>query len=78
MSFDHKLDRILSRTEDCLLYTSPVPDEAGLTMTAGNAGGTEIAINGKAGAPLGAMGAVLHNYALTPPAAKPATPPAAN
>ncbi len=56
----------------------PVPDEAGLTMTAGNAGGTEIAINGKAGAPLGAMGAVLHNYALTPPAAKPATPPAAN
>ncbi|GLR66276.1 hypothetical protein GCM10010909_09560 [Acidocella aquatica] len=56
----------------------PVPDEAGLTMTAGNAGGTEIAINGKAGAPLGAVGAVLHNYALTPPAAKPAAPPAAN
>ena len=56
----------------------PVPDEAGLTMTAGNAGGTEIAINGKAGAPLGAAGAVLHNYALTPPAAKPAAPPAAN
>lgn len=56
----------------------PVPDESGLTMTAGNAGGTEIAINGKAGAPLGATGAVLHNYALTPPAAKPAAPPAAN
>jgi cytoskeleton protein RodZ len=56
----------------------PVPDEAGLTMTAGNAGGTEIVINGKAGAPLGAVGAVLHNYALTPPAAKPAAPPAAN
>ncbi len=56
----------------------PVPDEAGLTMTVGNAGGTEIAINGKAGAPLGAVGAVLHNYALTPPAAKPAAPPAAN
>ncbi len=56
----------------------PVPDEAGLTMTAGNAGGTEIAINGKAGAPLGAVGAVLHNYALTPPAAKPAAPPATN
>ncbi len=56
----------------------PVPDEAGLTMTVGNAGGTEIAINGKAGAPLGATGAVLHNYALTPPAAKPAAPPAAN
>ncbi|NNM55699.1 helix-turn-helix domain-containing protein [Acidocella sp.] len=56
----------------------PVPDEAGLTMTVGNAGGTEIAINGKAGAPLGAVGAVLHNYALTPPAAKTAAPPAAN
>ena len=56
----------------------PVPDEAGLTMTAGNAGGTEIAINGKTGAPLGAEGVVLHNYALTPPAAKPATPPATN
>lgn len=46
----------------------PVPDEAGLTMTAGNAGGTEIADNGKAGAPLGAAGAVLHHYALTPAA----------
>jgi cytoskeleton protein RodZ len=56
----------------------PVPDEAGLTMTVGNAGGTEIAINGKAGAPLGAAGVVLRNYALTPPAAKPAAPPAAN
>jgi cytoskeleton protein RodZ len=46
----------------------PVPDESGLTMTAGNAGGTEIADNGKAGAPLGATGAVLHHYALTPAA----------
>ncbi len=51
----------------------PVPDEAGLTMTAGNAGATEIAANGKSGAPLGAVGAVLRNYALTPAgaAAKP-------
>jgi hypothetical protein len=37
-------------------------------MTAGNAGGTEISDNGKAGAPLGGVGAVLHNYVLTPPA----------
>ncbi len=46
----------------------PVPDESGLTMTAGNAGGTEIVKNGQAGAPLGAAGAVLHGYVLTPPA----------
>lgn len=52
----------------------PVPDEPGLLLTAGNAGGTEIAVNGKPGAPLGAAGSVLHGYALTPPAAKPASP----
>jgi cytoskeleton protein RodZ len=46
----------------------PVPDEAGLKMTAGNAGGTEIAVNGQPGAPLGAPGAVLHGYPLTAPA----------
>jgi cytoskeleton protein RodZ len=45
----------------------PVPDVAGLTMTAGNAGATEIADGGKPGAPLGAAGAVVRNYALTPP-----------
>ncbi|HUW79456.1 MAG TPA: RodZ domain-containing protein [Acidocella sp.] len=56
----------------------PVPDEAGLTMTSGNAGGTEIADNGKDGAPLGAVGSVLHDYALTPQAAKPAAPDATN
>jgi cytoskeleton protein RodZ len=56
----------------------PVPDEPGLTLTTGNAGGTEIATNGKTGAPLGAPGVVLHNYLLTPPAAaKPPTPQAA-
>jgi cytoskeleton protein RodZ len=55
----------------------PVPDIAGLTMTAGNAGATEITDNGKAGAPLGTAGTVVHNYALTPPgAATPATPAA--
>ncbi len=46
----------------------PVPDMAGLTMTAGNAGATEIAQNGKTGAPLGAAGTVVRNFALTPPA----------
>jgi cytoskeleton protein RodZ len=50
----------------------PVPDEPGLTLTAGNAGGTAIATNGKAGAALGSAGVVLHNYALTPPAKPPA------
>lgn len=52
----------------------PVPQESGLTMTTGNAGGTEIVTNGTAGAPLGAVGVVLHNYALTPPAAPPSAP----
>lgn len=47
----------------------PVPQEAGLTMTTGNAGGTEITQDGKPGTPLGAAGVVLHRYNLTPPAA---------
>ncbi len=53
--------------------TWPVPDEPGLTLTAGNAGGTAIATNGKTGTALGSAGVVLHNYALTPPAQPPAT-----
>jgi cytoskeleton protein RodZ len=52
----------------------PVPNIAGLTMTAGNAGATEISTNGTASPPLGAAGAVVHNYALTAPG--PATAPA--
>jgi cytoskeleton protein RodZ len=44
----------------------PVPDLPGLTMTSGNAGGTEIFDDGNASQPLGAAGAVLRNYALTP------------
>ncbi|OYV32634.1 MAG: hypothetical protein B7Z81_12490 [Acidocella sp. 20-61-6] len=56
----------------------PVPDESGLTLTTGNAGGTEIVTDGKTSAPLGATGVVLHNYVLTPPAAaKSPTPQAA-
>ena len=46
----------------------PVPQMAGLKMTTGNAGGTVISTNGKPGQPLGAAGAVLHGYQLTPPA----------
>ncbi|HVE20733.1 MAG TPA: RodZ domain-containing protein [Acidocella sp.] len=48
----------------------PVPQEAGLTLTTGNAGGTEITQDGKPGAPLGATGVVLHHYSLTPSAAQ--------
>jgi cytoskeleton protein RodZ len=46
----------------------PVPQEAGLILTTGNAGGTVIVNNGVAGAPLGAPSAVLRNYQLTPAA----------
>jgi len=58
----------------------PVPDLPGLMMTAGNAGNTEIADNGKAGTPVGAAGVVLRNYNLTPPApsAAPAAPSSTN
>lgn len=45
----------------------PVPQMPGLKMTTGNAAGTLLSINGKAGQPLGAQGVVLHNYQLTPP-----------
>jgi cytoskeleton protein RodZ len=53
----------------------PVPQESGLTLTTGNAGGTVITNNGVAEAPLGAPSAVVHNYQLTPvaPAAASAT-----
>ena len=54
--------------------TWPVPDMPGLTMTAGNAGGTEIADNGIPGQPLGAPGAVVRNHALTPAGTAPASP----
>ena len=52
----------------------PVPDMPGLTLTAGNAGGTDIADNGTAGPPLGGNGTVVHNFALTAPSAAAATP----
>ena len=46
----------------------PVPQESGLRMTTGNAGGTVITTDGKPGQPLGAPGVVLRGYQLTPPA----------
>lgn len=46
----------------------PVPQMPGLKMTTGNAGGTVITNNGKAGQPLGAIGVVLRGYQLTPTA----------
>jgi cytoskeleton protein RodZ len=59
----------------------PVPQEPGLILTTGNAGGTVLVNNGTAGAPLGGVGVVMHNIQLTPAAsgatAKPATPGAA-
>ena len=41
-----------------------VPDQAGWFLTAGNAGGITLAVDGKPGQPLGAPGVVAHNVAL--------------
>ena len=50
----------------------PVPDQAGgvapLVMTTGNAGGTQLLLDGKALPALGAAGAVRHDIALDPAA----------
>lgn len=53
--------------------TWPVPELPGLTLSTGNAGGTEIVNNGATGAPLGAEGAVIRGYSLTPAAKSPNT-----
>lgn len=42
-----------------------VPDLAGLTMRAGNAGGLDVTVDGKPASPLGPMGAV-RNLSLSP------------
>lgn len=52
----------------------PVPQMPGLKMTTGNAGGTLLSVGNEAGQPLGAVGAVLHNYQLTPPAQSSSAP----
>ena len=44
--------------------TWPVPAGEHLSLTTGNAGGTELVRNGVASPPLGATGAVLHNVPL--------------
>jgi cytoskeleton protein RodZ len=49
--------------------TWPVPDEPGLTLTTGNAGGTVLIHNGVAGSPLGTAGSVMRKVPLTPAAA---------
>jgi cytoskeleton protein RodZ len=56
----------------------PVPDLPGLVMTAGNAGNTIIADNGKTGSPVGAAGTVLRNYSLTPPTPSSTSPASTN
>ena len=43
------------------------PPRPGLLMTTGNAGGTELVVNGIPGPPLGAPGAVLHGVPLAVP-----------
>ncbi|HET9146546.1 MAG TPA: RodZ domain-containing protein [Acetobacteraceae bacterium] len=44
----------------------PLPDEPGLTLTTGNAGGTQLVRNGAPGPALGPSGAVIHNALITP------------
>jgi cytoskeleton protein RodZ len=53
--------------------TWPVPDEPGLTLTTGNAGGTILVHNGVPGSPLGTAGSVMRKVPLTPVAGTDAT-----
>ena len=46
----------------------PVPDRTGLSLRTGNAGGLEIAVDGKAAPPIGPKGAVRRNVILEPQA----------
>ncbi len=48
----------------------PVPKQANLVMTTGNAGGTDIVVDGIAAASLGASGAVRRDVSLEPDAVK--------
>jgi cytoskeleton protein RodZ len=74
------LNRILKAGES---WTAPVADLASLTMTTGNAGGTEIVLDGTPIAALGGNGAVRRDIPLdpdrlrelpAPPAPRPAAP----
>jgi cytoskeleton protein RodZ len=55
------LSRILHAGE-----TWPVPGRPNLLLTTGNAGGTDLVVDGVAGSPLGANGAVRRDLALDP------------
>lgn len=48
----------------------PVPKQPNLVMTTGNAGGTDIVVDGVAAAPLGASGAVRRDISLEPDSIK--------
>lgn len=50
--------------------TWPVPNEPNLVMTTGNAGGTEVVLDGAPAAPLGAAGVVRRDVPLEPDAIK--------
>ena len=50
--------------------TWPVPKEPGLLLTTGNAGGTEIVLDGVTAAPLGGSGVVRRDVSLEPDAIK--------
>ncbi|HUZ63017.1 MAG TPA: RodZ domain-containing protein [Acetobacteraceae bacterium] len=51
--------------------TWAVPDQPNLTFTTGNAGGTELIVDGVSSAPLGSPGAVLRNVPLNAATAQP-------
>ncbi|GAC1481573.1 MAG: hypothetical protein NVS2B11_06870 [Acetobacteraceae bacterium] len=57
----------------------PVPNGTGLLLTTGNAGGTELVVDGTTAAPLGGNGVVKRDLPLEPEAIKmpPGTRPAA-
>ena len=50
--------------------TWPVPNEPGLLITTGNAGGTEVVLDGITASPLGPNGAVRRDIPLEPDAIK--------
>ncbi|MBC7799559.1 MAG: DUF4115 domain-containing protein, partial [Gemmatimonadaceae bacterium] len=53
----------------------PVPKGAQLLLTTGNAGGTELLVDGQATPPLGAVGVVRRDVALEPDALKAGSTP---